>query len=109
MEDNFHFPGLPLTYLDLLQQFPDLEKLLNWTSLDFLKTAAPAAAPPPPVTSSSIELPFGQLKKHFNATNNTHAYLSSHGHTVVLVSSKIFFCSSILMFGASICLFYITL
>ena len=68
MEDDFHIPGLPLTYLDLPQQFPDLEKLLNWTSLDFLKmaapaAAAPAAAPPPPVTSSSIELPFGQLKK----------------------------------------------
>ena len=59
MEDNFHFPGL-----DLPQQFPDLEKLLNWTFLDFLKMAAPAAAPPgPPVTSSSI---FGQLKIGIN-------------------------------------------
>ena len=63
MEDNFHFPGLPLTYLDFPYQFPDLEKLLNWTSLDFLKTAAPAAAaaaaPVAPVTSWPIELPLG--------------------------------------------------
>ena len=68
MEDNFHFPGLPVPYLDLPQQFPDLEKLLNWTSLDFLKMAAPAPAPPapPPVTSSSIEVPFGQLKIQFD-------------------------------------------
>ena len=60
MEDDFHFLGLPLTYLDLPQQFPDLDKLLNWTSLDFLKMAALPA--PAPVTLSPIELPFGQLK-----------------------------------------------
>ena len=40
MEDEFHFLGLPLTYIDLPQQFPDLEKLLNWTSLDSPKMAA---------------------------------------------------------------------
>ena len=56
MEDDFHFPGLTLMYRDLPQQFPDLEKLLNWTSLDFLKTAAPVPAPAlaPPVTLSPI-------------------------------------------------------
>ena len=75
MEDDFHFPGLPLTYLDLPQQFPDLEKLLNWTSLDFLKmaAAAAAAAAAPPVTSSPVELPFGQLKiahPHFKIAHN---------------------------------------
>ena len=64
LEEDFYFPGLHLTYLDLPQQFPDLEKLLNQTSLDFLKmaAAAAAAAAAPPVTLSPIELPFGQVK-----------------------------------------------
>ena len=70
LSPNF-YQSSTMNHLDLPQQFPDLEKLLNWTSLDFLKTAAPpAAAPPPPpgppVTSSSIELPFGQLKTRQN-------------------------------------------
>ena len=71
MEDDFHFPGLPLTYLDLPWQSPGPGKLQNWTLADCPKMVPAPAPAAPPVTSRRIELPVGQLKKIFHHVIHT--------------------------------------